>query len=250
MGNEGQYIYGIVAGKDEKDLGLKGIGDEQNPVYLVCHKDIGAVVSDSPIIKYPVSRGNTMAHQKVMEEVMKGHALLPVRFGTIGEGVHQIREKVLAARYDELAGLLRYMADKIELGLKALWNDKNAIFREIVEENRQIRQLRDRMLFRKSVGQQNQMRLGEMVKKALELKRDREEKAILAALQGFWVEHKSNRVFGDLMVTNSAFLVEKRCEGDFDRAIGGLAGHTDGRMTLKYVGPIPPANFVEIVVSW
>jgi len=35
-----------------------------------------------------------MAHQKVMEEVMKDSPLLPVRFGTIGEESDQIKEKV------------------------------------------------------------------------------------------------------------------------------------------------------------
>jgi len=37
--------------------------------------------------KYSVSRVNTMAHQKVMEAVMKQYAMLPVRFGTVGEGL-------------------------------------------------------------------------------------------------------------------------------------------------------------------
>jgi len=232
------------------DPGLKGIGDEGNPVYMVCHRDIGAVVSDSPIIKYPVTRANTMAHQKVMETFMKEHTLLPVRFGTIGEGVDQIREKVLAARYDEILSLLRHMSDKIELGLKVLWNDREAIFRELLEENRDIRQLRDRMLSKKTAGQQSQVRLGEMVKKALDQKRERKEKDILEGLQNHWVEHRRNKVFGDQMITNSAFLVLKEQEKTFDDAVETLARQEDGRMTFRYVGPVPPANFVEIAVKW
>jgi len=94
----------------------------------VCHKDIGAVISASHVDKYSVTRANTMAHQKVMEEVMKDYPLLPVRFGTIGEESDQIREKVLKGRYGELKELLTYMEDKIELGLKILWADREAAF--------------------------------------------------------------------------------------------------------------------------
>jgi len=34
-----------------------------------------------------------MAHQKVMEAVMKQYAMLPVRFGTVGEGIGLIPGK-------------------------------------------------------------------------------------------------------------------------------------------------------------
>ena len=89
---------------------------------------LGAVISDSPISQYSVTRANTMAHQKVMEEVMKQYPMLPVRFGTVGEGTDLIRERILNARYGELKDSLNYMSDKAELGLKAIWSDIKLIF--------------------------------------------------------------------------------------------------------------------------
>ena len=217
---------------------------------MVCYQDIGAVISSSPVVKYSVTRANTMAHQKVMEAVMKYYPMLPVRFGTIGEGMDLIMEKVLKARYDELKELLRYVEDKIELGLKALWTNKEAAFREIVDENKDIRMLRDRLMSEKVRPQRDQVRLGEMVKKALETKKIQEEKSILDLLKGLWVEHKKNDVFGDQMITNSAFLIRKDSEKAFDEMMDKLTARYDGKMKFKYVVPVPPCNFVEIVLKW
>ncbi|MBU0698010.1 MAG: GvpL/GvpF family gas vesicle protein, partial [Proteobacteria bacterium] len=202
----GQYIYAIVAADEERNFGTMGISGRSEEVFMVCYKDIGAVISPSPIVKYPVTRANTMAHQKVMEEAMKYYAMLPVRFGTIGEGDDLIREKVLKARYGEFKDLLGYMKDKIELGLKALWTDMQAVYREIVDENGDVRLFKQRLMIKKiGLQRDQQIQLGEMVKKALDTKRMREEKAILNLFKEFWVERKINNTFGDQMVTNSAF---------------------------------------------
>ena len=250
MTKDGQYIYAIVAAKEENGFGPIGIGNRKDEVYTVCYQEIGAVISPSPIMKYNITRANTMAHQKVMEEAMKYYSMLPVRFGTIGEKIELIREKVLKARYDELKRLLRFMEDKLELGLKALWTSKEAVFQEIVEENRDIRILRDRLISKRGQVQGEQVRLGEMVKKALDAKKKREEKAILNFFKGLWVDHKTNNAFGDQMITNSAFLVKKDQEKIFDEAVDRLIATYDGSMKFKYVGPVPPCNFVEIVVTW
>jgi hypothetical protein len=89
-----------------------------------------------------------------------------------------------------------------------------------------------------------------MVKEALDHKREREEKALLAVLKEHWIEYRRNKIFGDQMVTNSAFLIEKGREHHFDQSVSVLAEHYRNRMTLKYVGPVPPANFVEITIRW
>ncbi len=250
MNSEGQYIYAIVATREEKGFGPIGIGDRNDEVYIVCYQDIGAVISPSPIVKYPVTRANTMAHQKVMEEAMKQYPMLPVRFGTIGEGIDLIRKRVLKARYEELRDSLNYMRDKVELGLKAIWPDMKPVFQEIAEKNKDIRRLKQRLVQRRGGTQREQVRLGEMVKEALDVRRGREEQAILRSFHGLWVERKISNPFGDQIVTNTAFLVEKDKEETFDRAVEDVTAMYDGKMKFKYVGPVPPCNFVEIVVRW
>ncbi len=250
MTQEGQYIYAIIEADQDISFGLRGIGDRDNEVYTVRHGDVGAVISDSPIAQYPVTRANTMAHQKVMEAVMKQYPMLPVRFGTVAEGMDLIVEKLLKERQEEFRDTLHYMQDKIELGIKAIWKDMKPVFEEIVDSSAEIARLRDRLLKGRGGVQKDLVRLGEMVKKALEARKRREEQTILDPLDGLWVERKLNSPFGDQMITNAAFLVKRDKEKAFDLKVEKMTAQYDGRMVFKYVGPIPPCNFVEIVVKW
>ncbi len=250
MTQEGQYIYAIIETDREVHFGPMGMGKEKGDVYTTFHNGLGAVISDSPVIQYPVTRANTMAHQSVMETVMKEYPMLPVRFGTVSEGLVPIREKLLKERQNELSETLTYMRGKIELGLKAIWRDMQPVFDEIVAQNKEIGRLRDRLLKRRGGAQRDQVRLGEMVKKALENWKEQQGKAFLQPLDGLWVEQKRNSHFGDQMIINAAFLVEKEKEEAFDTAVEKISQQYADKMNLKYVGPIPPCNFVEIVVQW
>jgi len=255
---ERKYIYCIAGTRDKKNFGPIGIGARDDEVYTLYYKDISAIISDSPLTKYPVSRENTLAHQRVMEEVMKYHTILPVKFGTIAETRNgtgpeeNIRERVLKGRYEELQGLLEQMNNKMELGVKALWTNMKMIFGEIVDGNREIKRLRNWIAARPaSQTRDAKIKLGEMVQSALQKKKSREEKVILDVLKRISVDYRINRVFGDRMILNSAFLVETdRKEKEFDNLINELSVKSEGTMKLKYVGPTPPCNFVELVITW
>jgi len=261
--DEGRYIYGIIGDGEEREFAYPAIGGRGDPVrekssngvYSVSYQDIAAVISPSPVTKYSISRENTMTHQKVLEELMGDFTVLPVRFSTVAGGkngvcaAERIREEVLKTRYEELKDLLLQMDNKIELGLKAFWLDMNMIFQEIVDENSQIKKLRQRLLSKpltQPFGEK--ATLGEMVKNALERKKAKEEKDILDILKKTCVDWRSNKVFGDNMFTNSSFLVEKSKMKEFDKLIDKLNTDYNGRIKFKYVGPVPPINFVELVI--
>jgi len=263
---KGRYLYCLIGDAEERKFAYPAIGERQDKnhpfsknfgagVHSISYQDIAAVISSSPIIKYPISRENTMAHQKVLEELMKDFTVLPVRFGTIAgtkNGIcaeERIREEVLKLRYKELKDLLIKMDNKIELGIKAFWIDTKIIFQEIVDENSRIRRLRQRLTskpFGHPFGEKAS--LGEMVKNALENKKAKEEKDILDVLKKACVEWRGNKVFGDNMITNGSFLVEKSRVEEFDSLVNKLDLEYDGRIKFKYVGPIPPINFVELVI--
>ena len=54
------------------------------------------------------------------------------------------------------------------------------------------------------------------------------------------------------MVVNAAFLVDRgrEREEEFDRQVRKLDEELGHRCLFKYVGPVPPYNFVNIVVNW
>ncbi|GFP26767.1 GvpL/GvpF family gas vesicle protein, partial [Candidatus Hakubella thermalkaliphila] len=130
MMEEGKYIYCIIGTNEGRNFGPIGIGDRGDGVYTIGYQDLSAVISNSPMTKYVVSRENMTAHEKVIEEVMKDYSVLPVRFCTVATSAEEVRN-LLRKRYTEFKNLLRDMDNKTELGVRALWKNMNAIFQEI-----------------------------------------------------------------------------------------------------------------------
>src|SRR6266516_1271831 len=128
INREGRYIYGIIAANQRREFGPIGIGARGNVVYTLSYQNLAAIVSCSPIVKYPVTRENSIAHAKVLEKAMEEYTILPVRYCTIAENDETIIEKVLKNRYQEFVDLIREMEGKMELGVRARWTDLNAIF--------------------------------------------------------------------------------------------------------------------------
>ena len=246
---EGQYVYCIVGTSETRNFGPIGIGDRGDPVTTIAYRDLGAVVSSIPMTKYVVSKENMISHEKVIEAVMKDHTLLPVRFYTVAPNAEEIRS-LLRRRYLEFKKLLRELDNKVELGLKAFWRDMNAIFQEIAKENEEIKESRAKTTScsTKKIDQ-DKGALGKMLKVALEHKKAKEKEALLKPLRQLSSDSCLNMTYGDDMLLNVAFLVDRVREKEFDGEVEELAARYNGRIEFKYVGPVPPYSFVNIVVE-
>jgi len=246
----GKYMYCIIRCPEPRQFTTLGIGERGDIVHTVHFMDLAAVVSDSPVIEYDSSRRNMMAHTLVLEEVMREFTILPVRFGTVAPSSEAIQEKVLKRRFGEFHGLLQEMKGRVELGLKAFWYE-NIIFPEIVEENPPIRRLRDSLMGRPpEETYYERIRLGEMIESAMWKKRDEDAEHILVHLRPLVYQSQVNKVATDRMVLNAAFLVEEARQAEFDETVRRLDAEVGKRLIFKYVGPVPPYNFVNIVVTW
>jgi len=51
------------------------------------------------------------------------------------------------------------------------------------------------------------------------------------------------------MIMNAAFLVAQEKEAEFDREVQGLADRYNDKVRFKYVGTLPPFNFVNLVIN-
>src|SRR5579872_585420 len=191
---EGRYIYGIVATDEKREFGVTGIGDRGNTVYTLPYQGLAAVISRSPVVKYAVSRDNSMAHARVVEKVMEEYTILPVRFCTIAGEEETIVEKVLKVRYQEFTDLLEAMKGKIELGVRARWTNLDAIFAEVVEENKEIQSIKEAILHEKHEQKKyaNKIKIGQLVQKALEEKKKSEKEELIEALKPLSLDCKEN----------------------------------------------------------
>jgi len=261
MEKEGKYIYCILGTSQERNFGPIGIGGKGDEVLTVGYQDLSMVVSNHPMSKFVVNRENMLAHEKVIEEVMKEfNSVLPVRFGTVASGADEIRN-LLDRRYREFKNLLRDMDHKVELGVKGIWKNMDLIFKEIAEENREIKRLKEKIQnnpplppFSKeglggfSNGVQAKTEIGKMVEQALAEKKGKEAEKIVDTLRRTAIEYKLNKTVGDEMFMNAAFLVDKGREKEFDNIMDDLSDEFKNRIKFMYAGPLPVFNFVNIVI--
>ncbi len=249
MESEGKYIYCVIAARQERHFGLKGIGSRGDDVLTIGHNDLSMVVSSHPITKFIVNRENMLAHERVIEEVMKEFdSVLPVRFGTIASSADEIRN-LLGRREREFKNALRDVDHKIELGLKGAWKNMDVIFKEIVDEDKAIkRKKEDIQNGKNNKNIQAKMEIGKMVEKVLEKKKKEETEEIVDALRRTVFDFKLNTTIGDEMFMNAAFLVDKGREKEFDNITDDLGEKYKERIKFMYVGPLPVFNFVNIVI--
>ncbi|MDO9028195.1 MAG: GvpL/GvpF family gas vesicle protein [Candidatus Roizmanbacteria bacterium] len=248
MEKEGKYIYCIIASNEAQSFGTLGIGDRGDEVYTVSFNGLGAVVSNSPIKKYPLSRENLIPHERAIEEVMKTYTVLPVRFVTIAEDEEKVK-KILEIEHDRFVDSLKNMEGKKELGLKTIFKE-DVIYKDILERYEDIRVLKEKIAALPSEKTYYQrMEIGERVKAALEKEKEKCKEDILNTLLSLAVEVKTNNTYGEMMIINAAFLVEKHREAEFDQKVEELNTKYGDKIKFKYVGTLPPFNFVNLVIE-
>src|SRR5579864_1641800 len=113
-----------------------GFGGAGEPVYTAQFQDIAAVVSKTAVYIFDPTQENALAHEHVIESVMKSHTIIPMSFGTVFRTDDDIRE-VLKSIYNSLQDVLKQMAGKFEFGVKVTW-DRDQIVEELKRDDEEI----------------------------------------------------------------------------------------------------------------
>ena len=241
--SRGKYVYCIVRTEDPLKFGPIGIGAEPTEVHSISYKELAAVVSDTPIEVFDATRENVLAHERVNETVMRNHTVIPMSFGTVFKTRDDIVE-LLKAAYEAFKDVLNKMEDKLEFGLKVLW-ERDVIVREIEGEDEDVRRLKDEISSQKGSTYFARMQYGRLVDAALEARTERYVRDIFEDLRPVSVASRANKPIGDKMIMNAAFLVARDKETAFDAKVKQI-GVRYPNLTFKYTGPWPPYNFVNI----
>jgi len=248
MAEEGKYIYCVIGTDEGRNFGPVGVGGRGDIVSTVGYQGISAVISNFPVAKYEVSKENMIAHEKVIEKVMRDYTVLPMRAFAVAASAEEVRS-FLRKNYAGLKGLLKDMDNKIELGVKAYWKDMKVIFQEIVDESEKVRRLRDRIASKPGGQTSEKIRLGEMVASALKDKKDKEGEELIRNLKRVAYDLHLGEARGDAMIINAAFLVDRGREKEFDTRVDELDRKYGQRTKFTYVGPAPPYNFVSLAIK-
>jgi hypothetical protein len=241
--SRGKYVYCIIEASEQLRFGPIGIGADPSEVYSVHFRNLAAVVSDAPLEVLDSTRENVLAHERVNETVMREHTVIPMSFGTIFKTREDIVE-LLRSAAEAFGDVLNKMQNKLEFGLKVLW-DRDQAIRELENDNEDIGRLKNEISSQKGPTYFARMQYGRLVDAALQERSDRYVAEILDELRDVSVASRINKPIGDKMIMNTAFLISRDREGAFDARVKSIAGRFD-RLTFKYTGPWPPYNFVNI----
>ena len=204
---EGKYFYCAIMCNKEKSFG--NIGMNNNEVYAISYRDVGAVVNDSPMKDYELTGDNTKRHDDVIRQIMEEHAVVPVEFGTLIKN-ERILRCLLRKAYDPARECLKLVDNMVELGVKAVLNE-DTVFDD--------------------------------PKKRKECISD-----VLGSLETKAKQTVTGDLFSSRLILNASFLVDKEGVNAFSNEVMRLREKYP-MLKLLYSGPWAPYSFVYIKIG-
>jgi hypothetical protein len=247
----GKYIYGIITDSDETALDIAGLGGSSQ-VYTIARKDLSCVVSDYSGREFgSMSKEEVvqclLAHQVVVEYVVREHTVLPVKFGTILATCDELRN-LLAQGHSQFVDALAWIQDKVEVEVAATW-DVGQVLQEISTEPG-IVQIKGAIGSRtEQPTMEERIYLGQMVKQSMERRRDNYRERMISFLRPLAVEVQPSALLSDQMVMNVAFLVQKASQEEFDSHVRELNNLFHDQIDFRIIGPLPPYSFATVEVT-
>jgi len=244
MSGQGKYIYGIVEEPQLRRFSFMGVGEAD--VHTINHQGIAAIVSDTEFSEIDPTRKNVQAHTVVQDELLKEYTLLPMGFGMVAASEDEVRG-LLEKNYEGLTSELNRLANMIEIELKLYW-DQETIIKEIQGENQELSRIKAKIKAASSPAETRNLMIeaGRLVENIVLDWKTRYAEMVYANLSELSNDAKMNNPVGLKNLLNASFLIEKSRESEFKEQVYKLDSKFQGKVNFKYVGPMPPYNFVDL----
>jgi len=164
---------------------------------------------------------------------------VPVRFGTIADDPVQVTD-LLQKVYLQVKAAFKRLERKIELVVRASW-DLYAVLKEIKGE-----------IGVETIGVsdlEGKIAIGKRVFETLERRKRTITKRIHKDLYPLAVDFSVRRAEAEEMIFDGSYLVERKNVALFDEAVNRIANDYEGRLTFKYIGPLPPYSFARLEIA-
>ena len=238
MDRDAVYVYGVVRSGEPFELPA---GVDGAAVSLQEGDGVAAIVSRVPDRPVQATRRNLEAHAEVLAHALERRdPVLPMRFGILVPDAAAVEADLLVAARSQLDALLARFAGTVELELKALYPDQEAILAEIVRDDPRIAALRGHS------GYHQQIQLGELVAEGLEARRRRDEALLLERLAPLALDSRAREELPERVAAKLSFLVERSRQKELEQAAEQLAAECHPRLQLRLDGPLPPHTFVDL----
>ncbi|TCO77906.1 GvpL/GvpF family gas vesicle protein [Marinisporobacter balticus] len=231
-----KYCFCVVKHTEDNDKIL-----ENKDLEIVNYKDITMVVKDIEEDEIFPTGEEILKHETTIESIMKKAPIIPMSFGNICKTEEEI-ESFLKNNYNKLIRLFERFEKRMEVGLKVYWTE-DAFSQEV--EDKKIKKLKEEIMKNQGSSQLRISEVGRLVEERVDKIRDYYVDQIHKKLSQSAYESKLNIAHTPRMVLNSAFLIDKDKENEFDKLMNTLFDKYRDSLIFKYTGPWPPYNFIE-----
>jgi len=252
-----KYLFGIIRNNNEQ-MRLDNIKEKSlGKIYSISYQDISGVVRDYPGDRFDFGTREEVAkklvsHQTVIEKVMENFSIIPIKFGTVIRDEQEVK-RILIKAYWEFKESLEKFREKIELDVVVSWKDLNALIKKIGDENKEIRDLKEKISQKQKKEDvfQEKIKIGAMIKEVIDKKKDDLQKEIIEILSSKTkIENvKKHELMNDSMILNCGFLLHKEKEKEFNNALHELNDYYNDSLKFRCLGPLPLYSFLTYEIK-
>jgi len=204
---------------------------------------VAAAVSVIALDRPPGRRAELMAHNSVVDTLANASTVLPVKFGSIMIDRESVVGDLLAPSHDRFVDLLTNLSGCRQFNLRASYV-QDQVLAEVVQNDPEIAELRRRTReLPEGTMHPDLVRLGELVSRALEDKRDDDARTILETIRPFALDEARRQGGGVDHLLELAVLIEDERIVEFENGLEELAELMHERVRLRLVGPVAPYDF-------
>ncbi len=244
------YLFAIGAAED-RTAPLDGfdLPEQFEPVRAILAEGLVAFVSayrGLAIEDVPQNEltGRLLLNQKVIEQLMSGGSLLPVRLGTVMDDDDAVTS-LLRTSGQLLRTACAAHAGTVEIAIATTWD---------LSENLAQIALDPEVLAAKSAANavpaeqrpEAVIGVGRLVEAMLHERRSHLESVVLEHLRPLASDVHLNELVSDELVCNIALLVDPVGVAGIDQALYRLDAELEGRYNFRRVGPLPPYSFATV----
>jgi len=244
------YVYGVGRhSAGHADHEITGVSGQPAPVRAVEGGELVALVSDVPADWHAASRHDVAAHDRVLAELMRDRAIIPMRFGIVLPSDSAVRERLLVRHAGELAALAQRIEGREQMSVKAYYQDE-ALLRAVLTHRPELKRRADELERLPVVESQGQrIALGQDVAAAVEEQRALDEQTLVESLSGLADEVRIDPSTSERHLTTIQLLVQRDRRPQLDAAVKRLGQEYAERLALRYVGPLPPYSFCAFALA-
>ena len=244
------HVYAIIPTGEPVRFDTDGV--DRAPVRTVAWSDHAVVLGGAPLADYRgLDRHQALqyllAHQRVVETVMRGHPVLPAKFGTLLPSEDRARD-LIAQGEPLFRKALSGLEGRTQMEVVVLWNTSDVI-REAAGDER----VQDLKAHLESVPAddttEGRVALGRLVYELMDQRRSALRESLVPELSAGAADAIVHTCLDDGMVLNLALLVDREARDSLNRLLDDLDRRFEGRLDFRCIGPLPPYSFASVEVK-